>query len=83
MFRVFKNISWNLGTIPILPKREVETEKLRIGPFKPVTLRNNIDSSLVSLEYYIMQIMTLHLLQVMKQSRLSSMLEYYGSYRKQ
>lgn len=44
----------------------MEIEKLRVGPFKLVTLGNNIDSDLVSLEYYIIQMITLYLLQVMK-----------------
>lgn len=66
MFRVFKRVSWDLRTLSVLPKRKMEIEKLRVGPFKLVALGNNIDSDLVSLEYYIMQMITLHLLQVMK-----------------
>lgn len=82
MFHVFKHIAWNLRTRPVLPKRKVEIEKPRVGPFRPVTLGNNTDSDLVSLEYCIMQMITLHLLQVIKQGSLSSVLEYCGSYRK-
>lgn len=66
MFHVFKRVSWDLRTLSVLPKRTMEIEKLRVGPFKVVTLGNNINSDLVSLEYYIIQMITLYLLQVMK-----------------
>lgn len=79
VFRVFKGFSWNLRILSVTWKRKVDVGQLRVDP---VIIGDN--KTLVSFPFhYVMPRVTPLLLQVRRQSSLSCVLGYCGSYRKQ